>query len=225
MQLFSYDFVFEIISFFAAIFFYLQKRNKIPKYFIPFLLLTVIVECLGHLWPFNKRFFLGKYAMYNIFTSFEFLFYSFLFYIHFKKRIFKQIVALFIPLFIVAVTFNIIFIQGANRTFNSYTFLLGSFFIVIFCCCFFYESVLPDQIDQQLSKQPFFWISSGLLIFYLGSVIITALYEYLIGNELRSEGLRIYDTINRSLNVILYSSFCIAFYLCRDNKKISSFQS
>ena len=112
-------------------------------------------------------------------------------------------------------------LQGFNKTFNTYTFLLGSFFIVIFCCCFFYESELPDKIDQQLAKQPFFWICCGLLIFYLGSVIINALYEYLRTNDLREEGIRIYGIINYSLNVILYSSFCIAFYLCRDNRKIS----
>jgi hypothetical protein len=222
MQL-SISLIFEIIGLFTATFFFIQKRNKLLLYFIPFLLLTVTVEIMGRWGAFQKGF--GKLAMYNIFTTLEFIFYTFLFYIHFKKLALKRIALVFIPAFLLAVGLNLIFIQGLNKTFHSYTFLLGSFFIVVFCCCFFYESVLPDKIDQQLSKQPFFWICSGLLIFYLGSVIINTLFEYLRSNDLQLEGKRIYTIINRSLNVILYTSFCIAFYLCRDHRKTYSSQS
>lgn len=213
---------FQLFSLFFAIVFYIKKRDKILIYFIPFLLLTVLIELFG-IWSTSKG--VKNYWIYNVFTTIEFLFYSSLFYLHFKKNIFKIIVSIFIPIFILLVLLNILFIQGLNKTFNTYTFLVGSFFIVIFCCCFFYESVLPDKIDQQLSKQPFFWICSGLLIFYLGSVIINALFEYLRNNDLQDEGIRIYGIINNSLNVILYSSFSIAFYLCRNHKKISSSQS
>ena len=187
-------------------------------YFVPFLFVTVSVELFGW-WYLSQG--VRNYVMYNVFTTIEFLFYSYLFYLHFKKPFLKIIIIIFIPFFILAVMLNMAFIQGLNKTFNTYTFLLGSFFIVIFCCCFFYESVLPDKIDQQLSRQPFFWICCGLLIFYLGSVIINALFEYLRNNDLQAEGIRIYGIINHSLNVILYTSFCIAFYLCRDNRKTS----
>lgn len=215
---------FEIISLFASFFFYLKKRNKIILYFIPFLFSTVLVEILGGGWTSYEWFSKNRFAIYNIFTTIEFLFYSTLFYLELKKSILKRIAFFFIPLFALIVFINLAFVQGLNRTFHTYTFLLGSFFIVIFCCCYFYESVLPDKIDDQLSKQPFFWITSGLLIYYLGSVIINALFDYLTTNDLRIEGMRIYGIINNSLNVILYSSFCIAFYLCPDNRKTYSLQ-
>ncbi len=215
----SVSLFFEILSLLASVFFYMQKRDKIPMYFIPFLLLTVSIEFVGRWGELSNAL---KFSMYNIFTAVEFLFYAFLFYIHFESKIIKKLALFFIPSYILSVSLNFIFIQGINKTFHSYTFLLGSFFVVVFCCCFFYESVLPDKIDVQLSKQPFFWICSGLLIFYLGSVIINALFEYLRNNDLREEAKKIYGTINQTLNVILYSSFCIAFFLCRDNRKISS---
>lgn len=218
----SYSLVFEIIAFFFAVAFFIQNRNKICMYFIPFLFITVVVELVGHWWNKSLEESIGKFAMYNVFTAFEFLFYAFLFFLNYKKDVFKKIALIFIPLYLIAVVINLSFFQGLNKTFHSYTFLLGSFFIVAFCCCYFYESVLPDQIDQQLSKQPFFWICSGLLIFYLGSVIINALFQYLVSNDLQSEGKKIYNIINRSLNVILYSSFCISFYLCRNHRKTSS---
>ena len=215
-------FYFQVLSFIATTILFIKKRNKLLLYFIPFLFLTIAVECTGA-WFVSKS--IRNYWIYNVFTTIEFVFYSYLFYLHLKKPVFKKIVVWFIPVFVLLVILNILFKQGFNKTFNTYTFLLGSFFIVIFCCCYFYESVLPENIDQQLSKQPFFWISSGLLIFYLGSVIINALFEYLRSNDLQAQGVKIYGIINHSLNVILYGSFCIAFFLCRNNKKISSLPS
>ena len=215
-------FYFQVLSFIATTILFIKKRNKLLLYFIPFLFLTIAVECTGA-WFVSKS--IRNYWLYNVFTTIEFVFYSYLFYLHLKKTVFKKIVVWFIPVFVLLVILNILFKQGFNKTFNTYTFLLGSFFIVILCCCYFYESVLPENIDQQLSKQPFFWISSGLLIFYLGSVIINALFEYLRSNDLQAQGVKIYGIINHSLNVILYGSFCIAFFLCRNNKKISSLPS
>lgn len=222
-------FIAELICCISAIFFFIKKRNKFILIFIPFLITTVIVEFLGTWWNYYGNVwgissFRGKNAMYNVFTCLEFIFYALLFYMHFKKIVFQKMIIFFIPLFIIASCINILFIQGFNKTLNTNTLLLGSFFIVLFCCCFFYESLLPDQIEQQLTKNYFFWVCSGLLMFYLGSVIIHALFEYLTSKDLQAQGLKIISIINSSLNVILYSSFCIAFYLCPTNKKTSSSQ-
>jgi hypothetical protein len=219
----SISLVFEAIALLFAVFFYLRKHNRLIGYFVPFLSVTVLVEMLGR-WG-NFPAFFSKLAMYNIFTTLEFVFYFIIFYIHYRKQTFKKLVLIIMPIFLLSVITNFIFFQGLNKTFHSYTFLLGSFFIVMFCCCYFYESVQPEKIDEQLSKQAFFWITCGLLIFYLGSVIINALFEYLKNNDLSDYGIHIYNIINRSLNVILYSSFCVAFFLCPNNRKTYSLQS
>jgi hypothetical protein len=219
----SLDFYFEILALFFALFFFPKRRNKLILLFIPFLLLTVLVEFVGWTgWTSHASF--GKFAMYNIFTTIEFIFYFSLFFMHLKNQTLRSLVLFFIPVYVILVIVNLTFVQGLNKTFHTYTFLLGSFFIVIFCCCYFYESVLPGQVDEQLAKQPFFWICSGLLIYYLGSVIINALFDYLISNDMREQGIRIYNIITHSLNVILYSSFCISFYICPNSKKTYSLQ-
>ncbi len=185
---------------------------------MPFLLLKVVVEVLG-IWFSYKG--IKYYWLYNMLTTIEFIFYSFLFYLHFRRPFFRKISFGFIPGYIICVALNLAFVQG-TMYFHTYTFLLGSFFIVVFCCFFLYESILPEHINQQLSKQPFFWICIGLLIFYLGSVIINALFEYLRSNDLQQEGKKIYGIINHSLNVLLYTSFSISFFLCRNTRKIYS---
>jgi hypothetical protein len=212
-------FYFEVISLLLAIIFYKDLKATKMVYFIPFLLLTVTVESIGYL---SILYNIGNknYWLYNIFNIVEFLFYAFLFYHNFKLPVLKKIVVAFIPVLITFSIINYVFLQGVDH-FHTYTLLFGSFFMVFFCCCYFYEWVLPEQITQNLLKQSFFWICVGLLLFYLGSVIINALFEYLRSSDMLLEGKKIYTLINKSLNCILYTSFSISFILCRNNRKNS----
>lgn len=205
-------------SFFISVLYYKTLKKTELRYFIPFLFITLIVEILGY-WLTTKN--IRNYLLYNIFTTFEFIFYAFIFYKNLRKTGFKKTVALFMPLYVAAVIYNLSFGQGMH-SFHTITFLLGSFFMVVFCCLYFYESVLPEHLDHELTKQPFFWVCTGLLLFYLGSVIINALFEYLRSFNMQAEGIKIYGLINQSLNIVLYSSFIFAFVLCRNTNKISS---
>jgi hypothetical protein len=215
----SIDFYFEMLSLGIAIFCFNALKQTKMVYFIPFLLLTVIVEFIGYLAILyatqNKN-----YWLYNVFNTIEFMFYAYMFAQHFQLPILKKLAYSFLPILIIFSANNYINLQGTDR-FHTYTLLFGSFFMVFFCCCYFYEWVLPEQITQNLVRQPFFWICVGLLLFYLGSVIINALYEYLRSSDMIQEGKRIYIFINRSLNIILYTSFSISFLICRKNRKES----
>jgi hypothetical protein len=202
-------------SFLVCLYLFKSLKNTELKYFLPFLFLTLTVELTG-LWMIQHG--IKNYLLFNVFTTFEFIFYAFLFYKHFRKNKFKLLSLGFMPLYVIAVAINLMYYQGIEK-FHTYTFLLGSFFIVVFCCLFFYESVLPEFLENTLTKQPFFWVCTGLLLFYLGSVIINALFEYLRTFDMQIEGKKIYGTINQSLNVILYSAFIFSFILCRNNNK------
>lgn len=215
----SIDFYFELFSLVIAILLYKDLKASKMVYFIPFLLLTVTVEFIGFL-SIQYNFGNKNYWLYNIFNIVEFVFYAFLFYQNFKAPALKKIVFNFIPLLILFSAVNYIYFQGTDR-FHTYTLLFGSFFMVFFCCCYFYEWVLPEQITQNLLKQTFFWICVGLLLFYLGSVIINALFEYLRSSDMLQQGKKIYSFINQSLNIVLYTSFSISFILCRNNRKNS----
>lgn len=207
-------------SFLVCILLYNTLRKTHFKYFLPFLFITLTVELTGY-WLITKG--IRNYTLFNVFTTFEFIFYAFLFSKHLKTTLFKKLTIGFMPFYAVMVFLNLQYVQGYNN-FHTYTFLLGSFFVVLFCCLFFYESVLPEHLDHPLAMQPFFWVCTGLLLFYMGSVIINALFEYLRSYDLQQEGKKIYGLINQSLNVVLYSSFIYAFILCRKTKKTFSSQ-
>lgn len=210
----------EITCLFIASLLYKDlKRNTIMVYFIPFLLITTLVEVSAK-WIWSDR--TEKFIIFNIFTAAEFVFYSLIFRFHLTNKLLRQIIIILIPIYLLLFILNVLLIQGISTSFHSYTFLLGSFFMVVYSCFFLYESILPESINVRLSRQPFFWISIGLLIFYLGSVIINALVEYLTKSDFREQGIIIYTNITNSLNIILYGSFSIAFILCRNNRKTFS---
>lgn len=213
----------EVTCLLISLFLYKDlKRNTIIVYFIPFLIVTVLVE-LSARWIWKER--PQKFVIFNFFTASEFIFYSWVFYYHLTNKTLRKIIILFIPIYLLLFILNVSFLQLLSTSFHSYTFLLGSFFVVVYSCFFLYESILPEFINVKLSRQPFFWICIGLLIFYLGSVIINALVEYLTKSDFQKQGTIIYTNITNSLNVILYGSFSIAFILCRNNRKISLSQS
>lgn len=220
MLLYNIYLLVQASSFLVCILLYRSLKNTPFKYFLPFLFITLTVELIGY-YLITKG--LRNYTLFNFFTTLEFIFYSFLFSKHLKTTFFKKLTIGFIPFYAFMVFLNLQFVQGYNN-FHTYTFLLGSFFVVLFCCLFFYESVLPEHLDHPLAKQPFFWVCTGLLLFYMGSVIINALFEYLRSYDLQQEGKKIYGIINQSLNVVLYSAFIYAFILCRKTKKTYSSQ-
>lgn len=107
------------------------------------------------------------------------------------------------------VVLNMTFIQGFIE-FHSYTNALGSVLMVIFCSLFFYELLL-NPLEGELHKVPMFWVSTGILFFYLGDLSFDLLYNLL---KYDAMGRDLFKSINNNLILILYSCFIIAF-LCQ----------
>jgi len=213
----SVDFYFELLSFVLSVVFFKHLKNTTIVLFTPFLFLTVLIEFIGwcyHFFEANHT----NYWLFNFFTTIELIFYAYLFSLNFKHTILKKIATYFIPLLMLISILNYTYLQGKEQ-FHTYTLLFGSFFMVIFCCVYLYELIITDAHYETLFKQPFFWICFGILLFYLGSVIINSLFDYMLLNNLLSRGNNLYLLITRALNILLYSSFSISFILCNRNKK------
>ena len=213
----SIDFYFELLSFVLSVLFFKQLKEATIFLFIPFLFLTVLIEFIGWCFHFFQIAY-KNYWLFNFFTIIELIFYAHFFYQAFRHPILKRIAFYFIPLLILISVLNYNYLQGSEH-FHTYTLLFGSFFMVIFCCAYLYELIFIDTHYEHLFKQPFFWITIGILLFYLGSVIINAEFEYMLTHDLLSPGNNLYLLITRALNIILYSSFSISFIICNINKK------
>ncbi|MCW3118616.1 MAG: hypothetical protein JWM28_2698 [Chitinophagaceae bacterium] len=176
------------------------------KLFPGFLLITIIVEILSlYLWNND----IVTYKIYNFFTAFEFCFYLFIL----KKiinslRVRKIIAYSIFPYF--AVSFiNILFFQ--KDSFHSITYSLGCLLIVTYSVYYFFE-LFQSPKSIRLTNEPSFWICSGLLFYYCCSFPFLGLTSLL--STMPKILLYNVQNILVAINILLYSSFTIAF-LCK----------
>ena len=197
--------VFIVISLLASLTVYAQSPTPIYLRLFPiFLLCTLMVELTSFYYgPRGK----SPIALYNFFTSVEFLFYMFVVRSAIHSDRAKKIIVYIACLFIVVLTINFLFIQKI-QVFSSTTYALGCLIISILSIYFFYELFQTQSVN--LIRQPAFWICTGLLFYYTSSFPIFGLFNYVRSVFI----IKNLSTILLLLNVFLYSSFTIAF-LCR----------
>jgi hypothetical protein len=145
----------------------------------------------------------------NLSTFIEITFYLYVFreivYAPRAKRVFLYLVVIY-PLIALL---NIFFIQ--RNGFHTMTYALGCL-LIIASCIYYFLQLFQRPSSVNLSRQPAFWICSGLLFYYTctfplyGAVNMLKLFPRVILSNL------LYLLV--LLNILLYLSFTIAF-LCR----------
>lgn len=199
--------IFEILSFIISLTLYFQK-NTSPylKLFPPFLFLTIIVEILAI--EFGKRGG-GNILLYKVFITVEFEFYLFSIRSFIQGTKAKKVLLYTLYLYPVMALFNIYFAEV--NSFHSITYSIGCLLVISACIYYIFELFrLPKFVN--LSREPAFWICSGLLFFYSCSFPLFGLINYLfnVSGALRSN----LSFILALMNVLLYSLFSVGF-LCR----------
>ena len=194
----------------------LFKKNcpNFLKAFSPFLALTFLIEFGGI--QLTKRG-VNIVPIYNIFTSIEFCFYTWVIrdIIQYKKI--KKALAFLLIGFPFFSALNSFFIQGISN-FNSISYSLGCLLIIALAVYYFFE-LFRLQYAVKLINDPGFWICTGLLFFYSVSFPI-----YVCDNLIKNFPTKLHSILSFViivLNLILYSLFCIAF-LCKIRVRKSS---
>lgn len=203
----QFSLIIEVICFLASLALFFQA--SVPRYlktFPFFLLLTIIIEIIGDLLVKKK---IDSIPMYNVFTTFEFIFYLYILRSIIYKIKVKRIIVSLMAIYPVLVLINVMFIQ--KNTLHTNTYSLGCLLIVGACIYYFYE-IFQTTHSVNLVKEPAFWICSALLFFYTCSFPLVGLWNHLYG--LPRIILKNLAAVMQFLNVLLYSLFSIAF-LCR----------
>lgn len=137
--------------------------------------------------------------IFNLSIPLEILFYSYLFYLHFQKKKFRDFTRYFMILLVVfAIVFNLLFWKPAFHA----IFLRISTVSMIVMSCMYFVDILHREVPVDVLREPMFWISVGLIMFNAGELIIGFLMEPLI--EDRDRWRRLYRLVNNNLNVFLY---------------------
>ena len=203
-------FQYYFISLSMIVGFVILSRKNVPLYlrlFPYFLLVTLITEILGWLMSVEG---MNNAALYNFFSVAAFIYYLYAIKQAIYSRRAKHIFKLVMIGYAIVSLFNILFIQKL-LSFHTITYSVGCFIIVVGSIYYFLELFqYPRFID--LKRVPAFWMISGLLFFYMCTLPILGVLNYMFTfpDFIQSNILQLIMI----LNVLLYSLFTIA-SLCR----------
>lgn len=199
----------EIISLLASITLLFQRGTSWHlKLFIPLLLLTILVEITG--WLLMSKGY-SNFMLYNLFSTVEFEVYLLVLRSFIYNSIFRKAIIVLLWIYPAMVLVNISFVQIG--TFHTFTYSIGCLIVVAICIFYFLELFrLPKAI--KLTREPAFWICSGLLFFYCCSFPVLGLINYMNVNEIPVVILQNIGIVLMFLSIIHYTLFTIAF-LCR----------
>lgn len=200
-----------VLSLISCIFKYRKLHPLVIRYFVWFLLFYLLLECYGLYLSSHK---IRNHWLYNIYIFIEF---NFLNYIYIQTittsgpRNTIKAFSLVFPLFFII---NIAFIQGIH-TFNTYSYVAGGAAVIVWTCMYFTELLSKPKFSS-IIEQPLFWISTGLLFFYLGNIPFYGMINYLLKNHYGI--VKNYFVIVLILNVLKYSLYAVGF-LCTKPKQ------
>jgi hypothetical protein len=202
------SFFIVLITLLVSLCLYRQGPSDIYLRLFPAFLFIVTI-CAGILGYTAYRT-INNLVLFNALTIFQCCFYFFVLSRIIRNPIVRAIAIHLIWIYPLVAGLNIVFFQNIY-TFHSITYSLGGLLIVALCVFYFFELFQrPESIN--LTRNPDFWICSGLLFYFACTFPI-----YGMANNMNNMPRFILGNINiifNVLDILLYTSFIIAF-LCR----------
>jgi hypothetical protein len=185
------------------------------RYFSYFLLFSFLAESFGIAWP-RKLYRFTSFSrsnqwFYTIFHFASYLFYCWFFFRVLKLPRIKRAIRVLAFIYILVAIINFIFIQGPLQL-NTFSDLLACFIMVFLSIAYYYQ-LLNDREVVLLQRDPLFWISTGLLIYHLGSMM--GLFLINVMNAISNEKARDILFIIQFSAVVMYINYSIAFLWMR----------
>lgn len=190
----------QLLAVIFAIVYYKKYSQSPEKYFLFFLWYTFLIDLLGAV--VGDVFKQNNYWVYNSYIITSFLFYFGWYYTILRRQNFKKTVLVFAGVFI-AVAIISLFLESWKE-YHAFTFVVGAVFLLVLTLFHFHQLLNSDEVLIVKHKLSF-WISTGLLLFYMGMIPLIFLIEYA-----SIENINII-IILISLNLILYSLYIIGF--------------
>lgn len=202
MNIQYFSFAIPLIELIAALFatYHLRKYySSNERYFFYFLWFTFLMDFTGVV---RDQFFgLKSTELYNVFAIVGFLFYFYWYYTVLKSKKFKSVALISALLYIGITVLTYIYPQYSGQ---GYAFVTAAIGLLVLTFLHFYQLLTGDEVLIVKYKLSF-WISTALLLFYIGILPLMLLAEYI---EIKGMN---YMLVLLSLNITLYGCYIIGF--------------
>lgn len=140
----------------------------------------------------------------------EFVFLYWLFYKYFKEAQIKNNWPLYSTvIYLLCWLVDLLYIEGKMKLlFDSFSYVVGNIMLLLLLLVFFISFIKSDELLNYKSSN-MFWITVGLLVFYLGSLPFWGLRTTLYRQY--RDLFYVYWDVQFGLNYLMYSFFIISF--------------
>lgn len=151
--------------------------------------------------------------IYNIYIPLEYFLYAFFFYCINTNKLLRKCILWSFPLFICIALFLYLFVVNDIGKLRTEVYFVSGILIAIWSISTLF--LIKPLKNITFIQHPLFWISTGLVIFYVGSIPFHILFKDAEKNKILS------DIIRKGLNIWLYTFVCIGFLYSHQMKRLS----
>jgi hypothetical protein len=145
-------------------------------------------------------------TIYSIFTISEYCFFTYFIFRNLASALFKKIILFISVVFIISALITYFKTIG-KQDFDDFSSSLEAILLIIFSLVFFFEQISSQSADFLYEKYSF-WIITGILLYFAGS-----LFLFVLGNSLSKQEINVYWDITYFANVMKNIFFAIAFFI------------
>ncbi|RZS98921.1 hypothetical protein EV197_0122 [Aquimarina brevivitae] len=195
--------LFELLALITAVIYFYKYKNTALRYFLLLLAYIFLNDSLG---MFVREYITDYNAvLYNSYYVINFSFWFLLYRYYLKITFNKKIVLSFFLIYIISFIINGFF-ENYLIDYQRLPYIIAALFLIITIVIYFIE-VLNSQKVLHTKNNLLFWISVGLLIYYVGNLPFRILRNYYI----QLADATILFLVNFVLTVVLNSCFIIGF--------------
>lgn len=211
---------FEYLSLLMAVACFQGLKRYGITLFIPLLLMVCIVETIAvnrFNW-FGTRFNLDVYNHYFLLHPFFYLplYYTMAAPAGLFKKVYLAVSALLLCWAILEYTFVSI------DVYHHYTNISAQLVYFIMSFVVIGKLVLDENRVEKLQYHPYFWISLGMIMFCIVSIIVMGGHSYFLKNKVFFLGKPIYRSMMNIINCFFYGCYAYAFFIAWKRTRSSS---
>lgn len=152
-----------------------KYATSIQKILFLLVSITLLVEIVAYV--FAGLFSINNMLIFHIYTFVELLLLGLIYQKELKSTIRPNFFRSLIMLFFIFAVFNSLFIETIFQ-FNAKARAVSSLLIIFFALSYFYQ-LLKEVKIKKLEREPMFWLSIGLLIYFSSSFFIFIFSNYI----------------------------------------------
>lgn len=191
------------VSALVAILCFSAYKHTVLRYFPVILLYTFLSESLAtYLLGYPEN----TVLIYNIYNLIFFLFFFYVFWSFVQQKEYKRTIIFSVSVFLLTSIINPFF-QNFMLVSQLYVYIVGGLLLIVCIILYFLELLYSPKV-LNVKKDLLFWISVGLLLFYVGYIPIKLIRIYFVTG---SEVLMSLRRVHLLLILIMHSCFIVGF--------------